>query len=185
MAGFSLIPVDQAWVGAISVLAGVIVSEIAQAFRASRSFKREKIWANRDERRRYLEELWERLDDLNSGYDTLYDRAVRPHHWVSDAQTPSVDLPWPRVRMIVALYLPEFKSMLNSLEMAGTEFDEVLGRAEGTLPGLKTTRYEDLADASEHFEDALKRARSRITDETRAITRAREASTAPPDALRR
>jgi hypothetical protein len=176
--------VDHAWLGVIGALAGVIVSEIAQAFRTSRTFRREKIWANRDERRRYLEELWAQLDDLKLGYDALYQRAVRPHHWASGAAIPDVELPWPRVRLIVALYLPEFKPVLTSLELAGLEFDEALNGAE-SLPGLKTTRYEDLAEASEHFDNTLERARSRITDETRAITRAREASTAPPDSVRR
>jgi hypothetical protein len=178
--------VDPAWVGVIGVLAGVIISSLAEAFRTSRSFKREKIWAVRDERRQYLEELWTQLDELKSGYDTLYARAIRPHEWVSSSQRSPVVLPWPRVRLIVALYLPEFKYMLTALELAGGEFDEALQGAEsGAMPGLKLARYEDLAEASEHFDDAIERARARITDETRAITSAREASTAPPDRPRR
>lgn len=177
---------DPAWVGVIGVLAGVIVSSLAEAFRTSRSFKSEKIWAVRDERRRYLEELWTQLDELKSGYDTKYARAVQPHEWVSSSQPSAVMLPWPRVRLIVALYLLEFKFMLSALESAGGEFDEALqGTESGAVPGLKLTLYDELAEASEHFDDAIERARTRITDETRAITSAREASAAPPDRPRR
>jgi hypothetical protein len=177
--------VDPAWIGFIGVLAGVIVSSLAEAFRTSRSFKREKIWAVRDERRQYLEELWTRLDELKSGYDILYGRAVRPLEWVSSSRMETVVLPWPRVRLIVALYLPELKLMLSSLESAGDAFDEAFRGTESGMPGLITTRYEDLADASEDFDAAIERARLKITEETSAITHAREASTAPPDAHRR
>jgi hypothetical protein len=180
--------VDNAWAGIIGAgiaLAGVGVSSVAGLYRAKASFKREKTWAVRDERRQYLEELWARLDELQSGYNTLYQRAVRPHVWVSSSHESAVELPWARVRLVVALYLPEFQRVLLSLDSAGLDFDEAL-RAEPTpVPGLSRPSYEALVEASEQFDEAIEKVRARITDETRAITHARELSTSPPGAVRR
>jgi inorganic pyrophosphatase len=184
---------DKEWIGAISALAGVIVTSVAEAFRTGGAFKREKTWAVRDERRAYLEELWTRLDELQSGYETLFNRARHTQEWVSmhaqEAEKPV--LPWSRIRQIVALYLSEYGVVLNSLEMAGSELDEAIDIARGStgvsvknLPNARDVQ-DNLFQAVEQFRDGLEPIRKKITDETRAITDARYASAALPKPRRR
>ena len=183
---------DKEWIGAISALAGVALASIADAYRTRGAFKREKIWAVRDERREYLEELWTRLDELRSGYETLFNRARHTQEWVSmhaeQAETP--DLPWSRVRLIVALYLAEYDTLFMSLEMAGSELDEAIdvahGRTGASMKLFDNARevQDNLFEAVEGFTDAIEPIRNKITAETRAITDARYASAALPKSRR-
>lgn len=185
--------VDKEWIGAISALGGVAVTSIAEAFRTRGAFKREKTWAVRDERREYLEELWTRLDELQSGYDTLFNRARHTQEWVSmhAEQTPNPILPWQRVRLIIALYLAEYETLLRSLDMAGVELDEAIDIASGRM-GASMKVFDNgreiqdnLLGAVEEFRLAMEPIREKITAETRAITDARYASAALPKARRR
>lgn len=179
---------DAAWVGVVGALGGVIVGAIAEALRTRASFKREKGWAVRDERRSYLEELWSKLDALNAGYNALIARANRSKEWVALTHQLPVDpdLPWDRVRLLIALYLPEYSRRLVVLESAGLELDEALRNVESRSFALPSEQmHASLMDAAAEFDQALEAAREAIAVETRAITDARYASASAPRALRR
>jgi hypothetical protein len=179
---------DAAWVGVVGALGGVIVGAIAETLRTRATFKREKGWAVRDERRSHLEELWSKLDALSAGYNSLIAKANGSKEWVALTQQRADDpeLPWDRVRLLISLYLPEYRSRLVSLESSGIVLDEALRSAESRSFALPSEKmHADLMDAAADFDDAVEAARESITVETRAITDARYASASASRALRR
>jgi len=122
--------VDNAWIGAIIALGGVVVGTIGEAWRSRAAFRREKGWTVMEERRRRLEELYQALDDVGEIYSLEYIEKVT----ILNLQAPSSTrelrkIPWAKLRMLVALYHPELLVFLQKVEMAGGDLGSTIGDA--------------------------------------------------------
>lgn len=158
--------------GGSLALAGVAVGAAAQWLMGWTSFKRDKSWAIREERRAHIEELWEALEQTQDSLDQSAAKAalaLRGNAPVRDIASDKI--PWARMRLLVSLYLPEFSMSLIGVKLKGDRVGEFLAQAViAREPRPVSELISNLRTASEELDMAITTLKSEMIDQARDIS---------------
>ncbi|WP_310570956.1 hypothetical protein [Gemmatimonas sp.] len=165
---------NDAWIGLLGVLAGVVISSLAEASKSKYAFRREKGWSLIDEERRRLEMIYEAVEEVREAYDRsfrpIFTGLVTGRRPGAGEDGPAV--PWARLRMLVNLYRPSLLPQLQQVEKAGPEFGAAI--AEAIMDHTGEPQRDDylvskMTVASDKLATAVVQMRDAIVEESRAL----------------
>lgn len=113
--------------GFVGVLAGVLITSLSEALRATASFRREKSWDLVRERLDRLEQIYVATEEHREAFSAHHTGVLQQLIRGELNSSPGPKVPWARLRMLVNLYAPELRGELRTL---GQEV-EVFGRELG------------------------------------------------------
>jgi hypothetical protein len=129
----------EAWLGLIGALGGVLIAGVIERVRLSDQFLREKRWEHDQDRRKRLEELFEVIDEIRTGYKKSFNNAImRVEHGHSEVE--QTRLPISRMRMLVGIYAPEATEALMQFENAYQQYGDALAATIGADSSPKPER---------------------------------------------
>ncbi len=129
----------EAWLGLIGALGGVLIAGVIERVRLSDQFLREKRWEHDQDRRKRLEELFEVIDEIRTGYKKSFNNAImRVEHGHSEVE--QTRLPISRMRMLMGIYAPEATEALMQFENAYQQYGDALAATIGADSSPKPER---------------------------------------------
>jgi hypothetical protein len=173
---------DNAWLGVVGALGGVLVGATAEAIRATWAFRREKIWASLGEQRLHLEAIYETLEELRDSYGQGVGGVMfavtqgKMREGASDMKAP-----WARLRMLVHLYAPWLVKELGEVERTGPLLGAAMGegimhqsgdkRRDGDLLGKVLRANSSFSEAVDLMRDAIVEGSRRLDVEAASLVR--------------
>jgi hypothetical protein len=129
---------DAALIGLAGVVVGILLNTLSDLARSRAAFQRDKAWGLLEDKRRRIEATYEAVEHHREAYGELLTSALVVMAGQKTLITNLTKVPWPKLRMLVHLYLPEMLPELDAIEKAGNHFGTEASRMIGN-PSLANT----------------------------------------------